>query len=235
MELSDIIGAIRSGYAPDGIILHGSRALEKHRPSSDWDFVFVFSAGDMGRAPSGRMELGGENLEWKCVEANASGSEILAQVGPALRHAVILWEQDGAASGVLARAQNSYASGPNVTDDDVRRRNLFLKRRLKGLYEDRDAPHLFQRHLCIFHASAANWWFEILQGEFSEPFYLAIEIIRARDSVYADDLDILVAARHKSEVTAAATRIYHRLFGDVEDEVSANPAHVIPRLRPSGR
>jgi hypothetical protein len=168
-------------YQPQAIILHGSRAIHKERPHSDWDIFLLFN--EKPKLTSNREMIANEDVEWVALTIPISDSEILDTCGVQLQYARVLFEENLSGTALLEQASAFYAKGFTPTLDERRRFKQFLTHKLDGMEDDIQTPFLFLRHQYAFFERATNWWFE-LRGEYRKPFYIALPLIKESDSEY---------------------------------------------------
>jgi len=205
-----ITAALREKYSPVAVILHGSRAVGKQRPRSDWDIVLLVGAKP---APAiGREEIAGEDVEWQAFMAPLPEDAFLGVFGVQLQFSKLLWEDaSGAGTALLRQAHSVYAKGVALTDATKLGYKQYLVHKINGMEDDIDTPYLFLRHQHTFLERASNWWFE-MRGEFRKPLYIAMPTIEARDPQYHDLLmQISAAGPHQAKIDAAR-HVVSRLF-----------------------
>lgn len=205
-----IVQTLRDKYNPVAILLHGSRAVGKERPHSDWDVIMLFE-GEIPRRGY-REEIGGHDVEWKAISIPVEDEKIVDTFDVYLQFAKVLWEADSKGTDTLEKALKVYAKGPNLSDDDVRKWKQFLEHKLLGMIDDINSPYMFFRHLSVFFNRASNMWFEIIHNEFSKPFYLAIPDMQARDPEFSKLLEILPSNASNEEKVEAGKKILEKLF-----------------------
>ena len=205
-----IVEVLKEKYNPVAILLHGSRAVGKERPHSDWDILMLFN-GDIPRRGY-RESIDEEDIEWKAFKIPTATDSIVDIFGIYLRFAKVLWEEGSAGSTLLEKASATYAKGPQLSQDDIRREKHFLEHKLLGMQDDVDTPYMFLRHLGVFFSHSVNIWFEVLHNEFPKPFYLAIPEIKERDPEYSKHLYILPSNASNQEKIDAARWIVQKLF-----------------------
>src|SRR3989344_9589319 len=98
----EIANELREKYKPRAIVLHGSRAIGKARPRSDWDVFLLFS----GKIPKNmnREVVAGEDVEWKAVLLPVEDAHIQDTFGIQLQYARVLLEESGEGTELIARA-----------------------------------------------------------------------------------------------------------------------------------
>lgn len=205
-----IINALKEKYHPVAIILHGSRAVGKDRPNSDWDIIMLFK-GEIPRK-SNREMIDDADVEWKAATLPVETVDIFSAFNVHLQFAKVLWEEYGEGTDILRRASEVYAKGPNLSQDEVRRERLFMEHKLLGMQDDIDMSAMFLRHLGVFFNRSSNLWFEILHNEFPKPYYLAIPEIQQRDPGYSKYLSILSSGASNEEKIETGKGIMKKLF-----------------------
>ncbi len=206
----EIIKYFRDKYNPEAILLHGSRAVGKERPHSDWDIIMMFD-NEIPRKGF-RENIGSEDVEWKAYLFPNMKESVIEVFGTYLQFAKVLWEKNMRANDLLRRAQVEYAEGPNLKVEEIEREKLFMQHKLLGMKDDVNTPDMFLRHLSVFFNRSSNLWFEVLHNQFPKPFYLAIPEIEEQDPDYFNQLDILSSNADNGLKIKAAEDILKKLF-----------------------
>jgi len=206
-----IVEYLKNTYHPHAILLHGSRAVGKERPHSDWDIIMFFKE-TLPEKKAYREEIAKEDIEWKACIVPMKNDNIIDIVGTRLQFAKILWENDDTGTQLLNRAHEEYKKGPCLSEDDVRRYRQFIEHKLGGMKDDVDTPYMFLRHLDVFFHRAVNWYFEIVHNEYPKAFYLAIPDIEKRDPAYHKLLMELVGNASPTEKIGTGQYIISFLF-----------------------
>lgn len=206
---AEIVSYLREKYRPVGIILHGSRAIGKSRPHSDWDIFLLFI--ETPKQVFNREEIAGEDVEWKAFRVPIAHDSILDVFGVQLQFSKNIWESENAATHLLEQATDFYSRGVSLTDTDRSMYKQYLIHKVYGMEDDIDTPHMFLRHQYAFFERASNWWFE-MHKEYRKPFYVAMESIKDRDPEYHSLLTTVCGSGTNKEKINAAKTIVSRLF-----------------------
>jgi predicted nucleotidyltransferase len=198
-------------YSPVAILLHGSRAVEKNRPHSDWDIIMLFDKEVIQKRY--REEVDGEDVEWKSFLIPTEKTDIIDTFDVYLQFAKVLWEKDNAGSELLKKALAEYSRGPKLSDSQIKREQQFFEHKVSGMKDDKDTPYMFLRHLSVLFNRSSNLWFEILHNEYSKPFYISIPIIKEKDYEYYTHLMTLCSnSSPNDEKIISAEWIANKLF-----------------------
>lgn len=205
-----IVDHLRLRYNPVAVVLHGSRAVGRQRPHSDWDiFLLVTEPRELA---VDREDIAGEDVEWQACVVPVADHAILDTFGVQLQFAKLLWEDaSGAGSALLRQAARFYAQGVRLTEAKKRRYQQYLNHKANGMADDMGTPCLFLRHQYALLERASNWWFE-MRGQYRKPFYLAMPIIQQQDPAYHELLLALSAGGPTRATIAAARSLIARLF-----------------------
>ena len=206
---TEIIEYLKKTYNPIAILLHGSRAIGKNRPHSDWDIIMLFDAEIPRRGH--REEIAGEDAEWKAFQLPVLEGKIVDTFDVYLQFAKVLWEKDSVGSNLLKIASAEYEKGPNITQDQLKREKQFFRHKILGMKDDKDTPYMFLRHLSVLFNRASNTWFEILHNEFAKPYYVAMPMIQGRDPEYYKRLMVLCGNGSNEEKISSAEWIFGKL------------------------
>lgn len=195
-------------YQPVAIVLHGSRARGMERLNSDWDlYVFVDRDG-----VNGDPELWeGESLDIDVVKLPVSEMDFIETFLGTLQVTEILYEVSGAVRSLLATAQEIYARPYPLSSERLLRRKNYVHRLLLRLEGYQTEPELFAYYLAQFYEELFRYWYE-LQGEWSQPVYLAWPRIQIDDPAYATLLTLLAGPSDASSKIQAAKQLRQRLF-----------------------
>ncbi|MES2215934.1 MAG: nucleotidyltransferase domain-containing protein [Patescibacteria group bacterium] len=206
----EITEYLKLKYNPVVILLHGSRAVGKNRPHSDWDIIMLFDS-DVPRKGF-REEVDGEDVEWKAFQLPIPDEKIIEIFDVYLQFAKILSERDSIGTNLLQKAILKYNEGPNLSAEIIKREKQFFEHKILGMKDDEGTPYMFLRHLSVLFNRASNLWFEILHNEFPKPFYLAVPIIQDKDPEYYRHLMALCSDNSSNEKIASAHWIAGKLF-----------------------
>lgn len=209
--MKDIVDHIKQQYKPLAIILHGSRAAKNHRPDSDWD-LYIFVEG--GKRYSKTELYDSHELDTVVVPISDqySDGELIALFGSTLIDAEVLFDTKNTGHELLARMQDIYEAGNNLSEDDIEQRKRRSSRTLARLRGAKDDITFFY-HVFRFYTSLIRYWYE-MRGEWSRSITIAADEIAMRDEPYSQLLTTIATSRDKSEVITAFETIFERLFGD---------------------
>ena len=203
-------------YAPEAIILVGSRADGAARPGSDWDLYVLLvesPARGAGVIPA-PAELDGELLDIGLVHLPIADEELFAIFGPNLQQATVLLDNpDGVAATLCARAQQRYATGRGLTERERRGREHEMARNLARMHARSDQPGAFFEAAAWFFHLAHRSWFEHLHDRWSLSVHRALPEIERADPAFHAQLVALAEAPRVEERLRAAQWIFDRLFG----------------------
>lgn len=207
MDAARITEYLKAKYAPEAIVLHGSRARGRAARTSDWDVdVFV-------REPKeGGPEMWGEALlDVEVVPLTVSDADLRGRERVHLRKGTVLFDAGaGVGQEMVARAEQAYAAGRGLSRREAEYRRVRLWRILQRLMRTPGEPEVFAYHLAHFYPSAIRYWFE-MKDRWSEPIYEAMEIIAAEDPRFWQLVRVLAAPGEGR--CEAAEEIYSRIFG----------------------
>lgn len=207
-----LVAYLEEKYRPSAIILHGSRAIGRERARSDWDFVIL--CDPVPDPPDFRAIVQEQNIEVMSLGTALADEAIVAETGTALQHARVVLDTDDRGARVMETARVHFAKGFAWPAGWPEGPNLFMASRIDGMRDHIDEPEIFLKHLGTFYARALNFWFQILHGEFSQPVYLALEIIAKRDPAYLSHLCMLASPDTTSrEKISHAEALQGRIFG----------------------
>ena len=207
-----IIDFLRQKYNPIAILLHGSRAVGKARPHSDWDILMLFD-GPVPRKGY-REEIAGSDVEWKAYMLPILSESIVDVFDVYLQFAVVLWERNGEGSDLLNRAKAEYAKGPKpYTEDETSREKQYFAHKVLGLEDDKETQYLFFRHQCVLRTLALRLWFEFRNKKFSQPLYLSMPLIQKEDPEFYNHLVSFTAQDTTSDQKIGDAKwMFSRLF-----------------------
>lgn len=195
---------------PVAILLHGSRAVGRERPDSDWDLcVLVEGAGE----PRWRsQQVGGVSLDLDIVPVTASDSLMIDHFGTSLRFAQVVADSDDrVGAAFVARARYLHERGRQVPASTLVEQAAHARRVARRMAGSTSQSDLFFFHLSTFFGLAVRYWFD-REGRWPEPPYDALESIRAADHDYALLLSKLASDLSPHKKTQAAEEIAGRLL-----------------------
>lgn len=207
---TEIVEYLKKTYSPISILLHGSRAVGKNRPNSDWDIIMIFDQ-EIPRKGH-REEIAGEDVEWRAFGFSSLQENIIDTFDVYLQFAKVLWEVNHTGSEILKKAKDEYNKGPNLSPDQIKREKQFFYHKILGMKDDKETPYMFLRHLSTIFNRASNMWFEILHNEFAKPYYIAIPIIQEEDPEYYENLMNLCGNVSNEEKILSAEWIFNKLY-----------------------
>jgi hypothetical protein len=187
---------------PIAVLLHGSRAVGRGRPDSDWDLCVLVEGIT---EPAWRTEqIGGElSLDLDVVPAAAPDDLIVRLFGTGLRSATVLTDSDNhVGARLIARARALHEQGRQLPVSTLVEQAAHAQRVARRMAGTTVTPELFFFHLSTFFSLAVTYWFD-REGRWPEPPYEALESIGAADADYASLLRELAAdvtAGRKAEV-----------------------------------
>jgi predicted nucleotidyltransferase len=218
-KMQTFIDTLRAKYQPVAIILHGSRAVGKSRPHSDWDFYLLYE--DKTSVSMSREMIAGEEVEWTAFQLPVTDERLLKDLDRTLQFGKVVWELDSAGTRLLEQARRIYARGFDIAPGERPRYKLQLVSKLLSMAESFEAPHIFLHYQFEFYHRALNWWFN-LRGSYGMPYYAAAPRIQAEDPEYWALLRVVCGDVSKARKIEAGKLIIARLFPE-PDEASTEP------------
>ena len=206
----DLTTHLRQTFNPTGIILHGSRAVGKERPHSDWDICLLFDS-NTELPKNGRFFWQEQNVEYSCHQLPVA--DIEDQFGVKLQFGRVLYEYGSEATGLLQRAKELYQKPLGWIDSQKDNHRLWMLGRLDGMRDTIDQPIIFERYASDFYARITNYWYLALYDTNPKPIYIAIEEIKEKDSEYFKLIETYANGTHEQKLSAAE-EIYKRCFLD---------------------
>lgn len=210
MEIDFITAYIQETYAPDALILHGSRARGMARESSDWDFILLYR--EKPTTHNGRILYKNQNIELSVVTLPVE--DIFATFSTKLRGAKLLLDTYGDGATLLADANAYYERGVHWSQQKIADHRLWFQGRIDGMKHYTNQPELFYKYYSDAYDRIYDYWYWILQHTHSEPIYVAVSDIKARDSEYATLLAVFANPDTSLSLKVAASeQIRDYLFG----------------------
>ncbi len=205
---STIISHIESTYAPDVIILHGSRARGTAAANSDWDFFLVSKV----KTPDTTELIDGQKVDVD-VFSGPLDERLVSEWCHILRPGnvvVIKDSADGIGRQFVEKAERRYAEGrklSNLEKNNRKTRMLGYLRKIKRA----DDEGVFFLYLGFYYEMAIKFWFELLHNAYQPPIYEALSHLRTEDRPYAEFLAILSGEYPRAEKVRACEKICDRL------------------------
>ena len=208
--LPEVAERVLQELQPVAVLLHGSRAVGRERPDSDWDLCVLMHGV---RDPSWRsQQLGGVSRDLDIVPVTASDSLMTDIFGTSLRFArVVADSSDGVGAAFIARAQCLHERGRQVPVSTLVEQAAHAQRVARRMAGSTRQPDLFFFHLSTFFGLAVRYWFD-RAGRWPEPPYAALKSIRAADPDYASLLSELASDLTAHKKIQAAEEIAGRLL-----------------------
>lgn len=205
----EIAAHLKKTFAPNAILLHGSRARGKEREHSDWDIIFLYSKQVEGK--NGRMLYKEQNIELSSHTLPINDVE--KEFGTKLLDARVLYEEGLIASDLLLRANEYYKKGVHFTEEKLQNHQLWMEGRIDGMRDTVHEPIIFFKYFADVHQRVANYWYWILQHSHAQPIYIAVEEMKEKDPEYHQLFAQLIDTRtHLEQKVAVAEKIKERLF-----------------------
>jgi hypothetical protein len=213
----EIVAHLVGSYAPEAIVLVGSRADGCARPGSDWD-LYVLLPPDRS-APRGPVPapdtFEGELLDVALVRLPIAASEIGALFGPNLQQARVLCDNAGAdAARLCAQARELYARGRALPRAEIARRRHEMARNLARMRARADEPGAFFEALTYFFYTAHRAWYEVLRDRWSVSVHRALPEIAELDPAFHRRLQTLIDGASPALRIEAAEAIFEALFAE---------------------
>lgn len=206
----ELITHLRQAFNPTAIILHGSRAVGKERPHSDWDICLLFAS--YSELPkNGRFFWKEQNVEYSCHKLPIA--DIEDQFGVKLQFGRVLYEHENEATELLQQAKTQYEKPLGWIDSQKDNHRLWMLGRLDGMRDTVDQPIIFERYASDFYARITNYWYLALYNTNPKPIYIAVEEIAATDPEYFKLIETFANGTHEQKLVAAE-KIYERCFLD---------------------
>ncbi len=183
-----IVTHIKNTYAPEAIILHGSRARGKARERSDWDFILLYTKPVVIK--NGRILLDNQNIEYSIHTLPVD--DIIDEFDGKLQGAKVLYEQDSLGTNLLKEATDYYAQGVVWSKEKIANHGLWFAGRVNGMRDNIDNPLLFHKYIADLYSRVFNYWYWIIQQQHSQPIYIAVEEVAEKDLQYLELVSTLV-------------------------------------------
>ena len=209
MELPDDVAKVVRSLDPVATVLHGSRAIGRSRPDSDWDLLLLVDDGREAawlteRLPSGTLDI-------DLLPLPVSEATMLELVGTGLRHARVVSDTDaGDAAALIARSRELHERPRTIAPHVLREQEGHARRVAARMSAASDDQELFFLHLSTFYGLAVRYWFD-RRLRWPEPPPEALESISRGDRPYAALLGVLAGDASPTKKAAAADEVCRRL------------------------
>ncbi len=198
-------------YAPQLILLGGSRATGNERPDSDWDLFLIGTYGATRERVAEVFE--GKHLDLELVPSQFVEDDVLRiYYGPVRALEVLLDDSYGRGKATCVATKRAYTQGPaQLAATDIRQLASELGRLLSKIEAYVDEPVASAAHAAVYLQHLLPCWFA-LRREWSMPPHLAVPYIREQDPTFfealLDMIDGGTAARRASGCRCAYERIF---------------------------
>ncbi len=185
MCLEKIRDYLLSKYAPEAVLLHGSRSRGDAADASDYDIVIMTSNAENVHPHEyeGMMlDIGACPLDTRILE---TGNKV--PIWPL----EILHDTDGIGKKLCEATRRAYNSGPAPLSDRERGNRASYVKRLIDKIEARGHDTAIRRYyLADFYMRAIRYWFE-KRNRWTVSPYRALPIIRDEDAAFYSALQSL--------------------------------------------
>ena len=206
-----IISYLKEKYNPLAIVLHGSRATNNAGEKSDWDiYIFVLELSDIDKFVGEDFE--GQQLDASLIRIPLDSElrDEFIRTSPSIQ---IVFDTDSVAKSLYEDLKIEHEKGLHFSEQMLLQKKTFLLRALNRLEDNvSNEASFFLRLGRDFFPRAVNWWFEILNNEYSVPLYKALPIIKEKDPSYYEHLAVLYKQGKNEEKLESAKLIFNRLF-----------------------
>jgi len=203
-----IIEHLKIKYQPDAIILHGSRARKKNRPTSDWDIYLVMHREGLSRTSEVFED---QILDINIIQFPLKIDDWADAFGSSLEVAEVLFDPSGMAAEVMRVSKEVYSRGRALTESDYQNKKNYFDRLILRLNEYLVVPEMFFYYVGFLYEDAIRFWFE-LRGIWSKPVYEALPIIQTNDQEYFLQLKVLFERGTNEDRLRAAKILRAKLF-----------------------
>ncbi|MEM9336733.1 MAG: nucleotidyltransferase domain-containing protein [Patescibacteria group bacterium] len=205
-----IVEHMREQFNPLSIIIHGSRAVGRERPHSDWDFFLLYD--DARELPkNGRLIWNDQNIEFTHHQLPIKNIE--DEFGVKLQFGRLVYDENGEGAELVARAKEHYSQPAGWSETDDYNHRLWMKGRVDGMRDTLDQPLIFERYASDFYARITNYWYWAIHDSFPKPIYLALEEIAEKDPGHLALIEQFVEETDRTKRFEAAEEIKRRCFG----------------------
>lgn len=204
----NIVEHLKTVYQPDAIILHGSRARKKNRPTSDWDIYLVTRQELLSRTSE---VFEGQILDINVIRFPLKTDGWADAFGSSLEVAEVLFDPSGTGAEVMRVAKEIYSRGRGLTESEYQNKKHYFDRLVLRLNEYVAVPEIFFYYVGFLYEDAIRFWFE-LRDTWSKPVYEALPIIQTDDPEYFSQLKILFGRGVEEDKLKAAKMLRSKLF-----------------------
>ena len=202
---------LKEKYSPTAIILHGSRANNRAKEHSDWDFI-IFTKQDVN--PLTREIIFGANIELRQIILPIPSNKFLGYFFRA-ENTKVLYDPESITKNLLEQ-NNSYIKLGNQFDSNDRiKRHAFLVSALDGMKDYSDNHLIIFDKKTDFYTRVVESWFRFFKNEFEPSHYLAFPIIQEEDPEFYMLIEEFVDNTSADNLITTGNKIITRLFPDI--------------------
>lgn len=192
MHLEKICDYLLKKYAPEAILLHGSRLRGDAADTSDYDIVMV-TANPENIYPHEyegiTLDLGAVSSETLVIESGGKVPNWPLEV---------LYDATGVGKKICEQTKQAYENGPKVLSDQEWVNRAYYTKRLIDKIQARGHDKAIRHYyLSDFYVRAIRYWFEKRNRWTISP-YRALPVIQAEDMSFFAELQILWTDAHIS-------------------------------------
>lgn len=206
----DITNHLRDLFNPTAIILHGSRAVGRERPHSDWD-IFLLYKVDEELPKNGRLIWREQNIEHS--HHHFPTEDIEKEFGVKLQFGRVIYENETVGSDLLEEAKAVYEKPAGWSEEDNDNHKLWMQGRVGGMKDTVNQPLVFERYASDFYSRVTNYWYWSIQDTFPKPIYFALEEIKEKDQEFFSLIERFVKEVDRNKRVVTAEEIMERCFG----------------------
>lgn len=199
---------LKDKYDPQALILHGSRASGHATENSDWD-LFILDEREFSSESARKF---GEELDIDFRQLPIPTDDIGSKFGCQLKHAELLLDTNGVGTDLLKRAEEFYGRGFNISEQECEDFRRKLRRTYHRVKERPD--HIAHLYRLNFVAQSVRRWYQILQDEWQDNFYIAFPRIKGEDPEFYEHTITVLESDNRQERLRSACCIHERLFNE---------------------
>ncbi|MBN8551185.1 MAG: hypothetical protein J0M12_17870 [Deltaproteobacteria bacterium] len=208
---TQIVQHLVEKWAPEVILLGGSRANAEETPSSDWDLYLIGNYPAKECAPE---QFAGQHLDVEVrPRSDVAGDIFQLYYGPVRLLRVLLDSSDQLGSRIVEQTRIAYERGPTPkAPDAVEIDRVEMSRIAAKIISHSADPESCFTNLGIFHRMAIQLWFEN-RGRWSLPPHKGLPIIRSEDPEFASNLKQLTKDSPIASKFDSCATIQQKLWG----------------------
>lgn len=152
--------------------------------------------------------------EFQVFQLPIQEEDILNKFGTKLKRAKVVFDASNKGKDILQKAQYIYAKGlaeHRYSLDAKIGTKAYLNSAISGMKDNIANPAMFTKKFGVFYPRIVNVWYQFVNKSYSDNLYISLPIIKEKDKVFYDYLEVLYAydTKPKDRIEVAEKLLKH--------------------------